>query len=455
MLEREASLRGFLEAVGAREGDASTKLLRGRGRGPLMAVWYDAARPAASAERVAVGVAQLAGDDAARPVSLYLHGVEARDARAAIVLRLANELFRTSGMPQAEGMQRVTFFGLGSRGDGEAAEALGACALEAAELVNLPSNVLYPRALAGRLASWLGACGRVTVLEGPALRRARLGLVEGVGGSGEHAPCVLVLEPARRDRTRPLVLLVGKGVTYDSGGLALKPLPAMAGMQGDMAGAAVAAAVARLSCGAGDRPFDVAAVLPMAENLVSARAVRPSDVLRACDGTTVEVNNPDAEGRLLLADAVAYGCARFSPDAVVDFGTLTGTAEGLHPGLQAAFYAEDDRVARAVSDAGEAAGERAWRMPPWGGEDEHLLSSTTADCRNTVPGTRADGYVAALFIRRFVPPELRARWVHIDLASYSSATGGLLVCGGAALGARLLPGLAVLARSKDGEKEIS
>lgn len=466
VLESEDELRAFLEAAGAREGNASTKIVRGSGRRALMAVWYDAQRPAASELRVAAGVAQLAADG--RPVDLFLQGVRT-DARAALVVRVAKECFRLSTVGS---LARVTFLGAGSRDRGDAAERLARNIRDAAELVNLPSNVVFPSSLARRLAAWAPAARvRVQVLEGAALRRAGLGLLEGIGRSGEHGPCALVVAPSGQGKTRartmartrtttttrPLVLLVGKGVTYDSGGLALKPLRSMTDMHSDMTGAAVAAAVARcFEFGAAPGcAFDVALVLPMAENLVSARAVRPGDVLVAADGTRVEVNNPDAEGRLLLADAIAYGCARFRPDAVVDFGTLTGSAAAAHPSLDAAFYAEDDAAAAALLEpaAGPRLGERAWRMPPWGAEDDWRVGSSVADCRNSEPGAAADGYLAAVFLRRFVPEALRARWVHVDLAQTRSATGDMFTCGGVELGVRLLPRLAALAAADAKKKK--
>jgi leucyl aminopeptidase len=458
VLQDAGELRALLAAAGAREANASSKIVEAGSGRALMAVWYDAERPHASAERVATGVAQLLDADADAAVELYLAGVADAAARAAIALCVSKECFRmplpmpaTSAAAAASAPARVTFHGAGSRAVGEGAARVAAASAAAAELENLPGNVLYPSELARRLAAWFPARA-TTLFAGVAeLRRRGFGLVAGVGAGGERPPCVAVvdLSSARRGggrasgrpEARKRVLLVGKGVTYDSGGLALKPLHAMLGMHGDMSGAAVAAAVAR--CVAAELDVDVVLVLPMAENLVSARAVRPGDVLTAHGGTTVEVTNPDAEGRLLLADALAYGCRRFRPDAVVDFATLTHTAETLHPALEAAFYAEDERVAAAVVAAGEASGERAWRMPPWGAQDAHLVASNVADCRNAVAGPAglAGGYLAAVFLRRFVPPELCARWVHVDLSMARSRTAGLLTGGGVALGVRVVAAL--------------
>jgi leucyl aminopeptidase len=311
-------------------------------------------------------------------------------------------------------------------------------ASDAADLENAPSNLFGPPDMAALMTStWRRASKRVKVrvLDARALAKAGMGLLLGVGKGGEKPPCMVVLEcirgGAKKDARRRLMALVGKGITYDTGGLALKPLRGMYGQHGDKSGAAVAAAVFRGMVEAADGDWDFVALLPMAENLVSARSVRPGDVLTACDGTTVEVVNPDAEGRLVLADAMAYAARAYAPDAMIDFATLT-----------AAIFTQNEVLADAAAAAGEATGERVWRMPPWD-EYSYETDSPVADTRNSGWSSSAEGYMASLFLRRFVPPSCQGRWLHVDIAK-NEASGtspgagtGPFVGSGVALGLQL------------------
>jgi leucyl aminopeptidase len=302
----------------------------------------------------------------------------------------------------------------------------------AADLENLPSNLVGPPDFAREVQSWFKTTKnknkhmRATLMGPKQLADEGMGLILGVGRGGEKPPCMLILEMFHRypngikkkkgTKKRPLIALVGKGVTYDAGGMAIKPPDSMYGMHGDKTGASVAAAVllALSEMDEAARPFDVVALLPAVENLVNEKAIRPGDIITACDGTKVEVVNPDAEGRLILADAMAYADKKYRPDFVIDFATLTSTASLIHPGISIAFHAEDDEVARIVEDAGFAAGECAWRLPPSrGAEYDFLVDSAVADIRNDGWDSNAAGAVAALFLRRFV--KRPSRWLHLDI----------------------------------------
>jgi leucyl aminopeptidase len=332
---------------------------------------------------------------------------------------------------------------------------------------------------------------RMQVLAGSALQR--YGLVRAVAqGAGENSARVIELRlgcgaGGADVPSRPTVCLAGKGVVYDTGGLELKSKGAMYGMHGDKAGASVAFGVllhfaARLrlrlrlqhgparartrartrprtsrggsagdgaedgaedgagagaGAGAGTTglPFNLVAVLPMVENAVSEAAMRPGDVVRAYDGNTVEIVNPDAEGRLILADALA-SCARFDPAYVIDLATLTGTAASVLSDLACAFYTKTEPLAALVRAAGDAVGERAWRMPPW---DEYAerCGSAVATYKNSgydaSGGGGGDGFMAAMFLHNFVPETARAAWIHLDLSHvdvpgtpYMTGTGLLL-----------------------------
>jgi len=236
-----------------------------------------------------------------------------------------------------------------------------------------------------------------------------------VGGGSATPPRLVRLDydpPAGR-RGGGRVVLVGKGITYDTGGLSIKPREAMVPMKTDMAGAAAVLATLVACADAGVRR-PVTGLLAIAENAVGASAYRPSDVVRHYGGRTVEVTNTDAEGRMVLADALAYADAELDPDVLVDLATLTGAATLGLGRRHAALFTEDDRLATALAAAGTAAGELVWRLPlvP---EYRRVLDSSVADLRHVTadPKVGAGAVVAALFLREFAG---RRRWAHLDIA---------------------------------------
>lgn len=280
------------------------------------------------------------------------------------------------------------------------------------DLVNTPANHLGPaeiEAAARALAERHGA--GVTVVEGEALARD-FPLVHAVGAASPRAPRLIDLVWGPEDA--PKVTLVGKGVAFDTGGLDIKPSAGMLLMKKDMGGAAVALAVAEMVMGAGLR-LRLRVLVPAVENAVSGNAFRPGDVLTSRAGLSVEVGNTDAEGRLILADALALADAE-APDLLVDFATLTGAARvALGPDLPA-FFTEDDGLAAEVAAAGETAIDPVWRMPlhaPYAG----LLDSKVADINNVSGGPFAGAITAALFLRRFAPKT--TAHVHFDLYGWN------------------------------------
>jgi leucyl aminopeptidase len=233
------------------------------------------------------------------------------------------------------------------------------------------------------------------------------------------------------------VVVVGKGITYDTGGLSIKPREAMVPMKTDMTGAAVALATVLGAAQAGVA-HRVTAVLPLAENHFGGASYRPGDVLRLWGGTTVEIANTDAEGRLVLADALAWADATLDPDVLVDVATLTGAAT-LGLGKQhAALYGTDDDLVGALVAAGEQSGELAWHMPLVD-EYEEAVRSDVADLRHVPSDKRIGGgsITAALFLRHFVGSR---RWAHLDIAGPARATADRheVTEGATGFGARLL-----------------
>jgi leucyl aminopeptidase len=284
-------------------------------------------------------------------------------------------------------------------------------ALFARDLVIEPGNHLTPSLLAGRLMALTEHGIAVEVIDGPRLATLGLGGLLAVGGGSVNPPCMVVLRWPGTIAADP-VLFVGKGVTFDTGGVSIKPAAGMWEMRADMAGAA-ACAGAMLALALRNSPAPAAAILPLAENAVGAASYRPGDVLRMHNGATVEIVDTDAEGRLILADALAWGIETLRPQAVVDLATLTGsivTALGHH---MAGMFSTNDVFAAHLAAAGAAVGERAWRMPVSDAYRD-ALDSDIADIRQCSDGTRQpDACHAALFLRGFVGD---TPWIHLDIA---------------------------------------
>jgi leucyl aminopeptidase len=281
------------------------------------------------------------------------------------------------------------------------------------DLANAPSLDKTPAWLAKQATSLAKKAGLTSsVLEPDALTEGGFGGILAVGSGSTRTPRLIRLDYKPAGKTRARVLLVGKGITFDTGGLSIKPNDGMAAMKTDMAGGATVIAVLQALPALG-LPIRVTGLVPAAENMPSGTAARPGDVIRHYGGRTVEVLNTDAEGRLVLADALAYGIEQTDPDYVVDLATLTG-AIGIALGKRTAgLFANDDSLAASLLAAADAAGEKMWRMPLV--EDYRRdLDSTTADLKN-IGGIFGGGSItAALFLREFVGGR---RWAHLDIAS--------------------------------------
>ena len=310
----------------------------------------------------------------------------------------------------------------------------------AREIATWPSREKSPVWLARRAVALAGEAGLdCRVLDEHQLAREGFGGLVGVGGGSTRPP--RLVELAYRS-TRPgahrHVVLVGKGITFDTGGLSLKPAEGMTTMKRDVTGGAVVLAVmgALRSLGVG---LNVTGLVAAAENAIGSGAQRPGDVARHPDGRTSEVLNTDAEGRLVLADALAHACATLRPDVLVDIATLTGAVKVALGRSFGGLYADDDALADALLAAGRDAGEPLWRLPL---VDDYLpdIASDVADARNTggAAGMRGGGSIAAaLFLRPFaggVP------WAHLDLSSVGDAPrdAGVWTEGPTGFGARAL-----------------
>jgi leucyl aminopeptidase len=300
------------------------------------------------------------------------------------------------------------------------------------DLINTPANVLGPVALASaalELAERHGASSSVIV--GEDLLDRGFPLIHAVGRAAAEAPRLVDItwgDPAARK-----VTLVGKGVCFDTGGLDIKPESAMLIMKKDMGGAAAAIAAASMIMAA-NLPVRLRVLLPIVENAISAPAFRPGDIFRSRKGLTVEIGNTDAEGRLILADALALADEE-SPELLVDFATLTGAARvALGPELPP-FFTRDDALAGDIQATGVVVNDPVWRLPLWSPYDKGL-ESKVADLNNVSPGGFAGSITAALFLNRFV--QATTGYVHFDIYGWCPSARPGRPEGGEVQAARLI-----------------
>ena len=300
------------------------------------------------------------------------------------------------------------------------------------DLINTPANDLGPAELAQaarRLARRHGA--RIAVIVGDQLLRRRYPAIHAVGKASGRAPRLIDLRWG--DSRHPRVTMVGKGVCFDSGGLDLKPSNAMLLMKKDMGGAAQVLGLAAMIMAA-RLPVRLRVLIPAVENSVAGNAMRPLDVLRTRKGLTVEVGNTDAEGRLVLCDALAEA-DREKPALVIDCATLTGAARvALGPDLPALFCNDDD-LASALLRHGEAESDPLWRLPLWLGY-RRMLESKVADINNVSEGPFAGAVTAALYLQEFMSSDIP--WIHLDLIAWNPSARPGRPVGGEAQGIRAL-----------------
>jgi leucyl aminopeptidase len=284
----------------------------------------------------------------------------------------------------------------------------------ARDLSNQPGNVLPPAALARRAQAVGREVGlHVRVLGVPELRKRKMGAILAVGAGSANPPRLIVLEhrPTPAPRKNETICFVGKGVTFDSGGISIKPSSSMDEMKHDMSGAAAVIGALRACALLGVR-HHVVGVIGAAENLPSGTAYRPGDILSSASGKTIEVLNTDAEGRIVLADALHYAATEFSPRAIVDLATLTGACVVALGRWATGLFGNNDRLCELVRRAGETTCERAWPLPLWEGHRK-AVRSEVADVKNTGAGREAGSSTAAAFLAAFVGD---TPWVHLDIA---------------------------------------
>ncbi len=418
-----AALRRAVDAAEFRFGARATQSLRGIGSWDRILL-VGRGEGASAASATALG--QLIGRNTATErgaVTILAEGMSAEQvadlATGIGIGGYRSDLYRTREASAAAALGTITIVHGEAAGAQRAFTARGQALVDAVhftrDLINAPANVVYPESFVERTRQAFAGLPGVTIeaLDVPAMQRLGMGALLSVGQGSQRPPRLMVVRyrGAGAPAGGPLVF-AGKGITFDSGGISIKPGSGMESMKMDMSGAA-AVTGAVLALARGRAPVDVVAIAALAENLPSGTATRPGDVVRAMNGKTIEIINTDAEGRVVLADALSWASANLRPAAVVDVATLTGAIGTALGDDYAGLFSRHDGLARQLEAAGQSTGEAMWRMPlhPSVGED---VKSPIADLRNSGGGGGGASF-GAWFIGEFVPRE--TPWAHIDMAN--------------------------------------
>ena len=291
-----------------------------------------------------------------------------------------------------------------------AREALADGVVMARDLINEPANVLFPEEFARRAGALKKLGVAIEVLDVPAMKKLGMNALLGVGQGSEHDSRVVIMRWNGGKKGAPPVAFIGKGVCFDTGGISIKPAAGMEDMKGDMAGAACVVGLMH-ALAARKAKVNAVGAIGLVENMPDGRAQRPGDIVKTMNGQTIEIINTDAEGRLVLADVLHYVNTKHKPRFMIDLATLTGAIIVALGQEYAGLFSNDDRLCERLNRAGQATGERVWRMP-LGPEYDKMIDSKFADMKNT--GGRWGGSItAAQLLARFVG---KTPWAHLDIA---------------------------------------
>jgi leucyl aminopeptidase len=376
-----------------------------------------------------------APEDAAGAAAEFALGVHLRDYRF--------DRYKTKKKDESDenGQSEITLAvadPAAARSEAKRREGVAAGVLTARSLVNEPANILYPEEFANRVRELEKGGVEVEVLDEPALKALGMGALLGVGqGSARQSRVVAMRwrggKGSLKGKAQP-VAFVGKGVTFDTGGISIKPAAGMEDMKGDMAGAACVVGLMQ-ALAARKAKVDAIGVIGLVENMPGANAQRPGDIVKSMSGQTIEIINTDAEGRLVLGDLLWYVQDKFKPRFIVDLATLTGAVLVALGQEHAGLFTNDDELGERLLAAGKATGEKLWRLPLAPAYDK-LIDSKFADMKNT-GGRHAGSITAAQFLQRFVNG---APWAHLDIAGtgMSSPSSDINQSWGSGFGVRLL-----------------
>lgn len=305
------------------------------------------------------------------------------------------------------------------------------------DLVSEAPNILYPASFADIIKKELSPLGiKVTVLSAKDIRKLGMGALTAVGQGSAREPKLVTMELKRGKKNQKPVAFVGKGVTFDTGGISLKPGPGMEEMKFDMAGAAVVTGLMKVLASRGAK-VNAVGVVALAENMPSGHACRPGDIVRSMSGQTIDIHNTDAEGRLILCDALWYAQEKFKPTHIVDLATLTGAMIIALGHEYCGVFSNDDDLVKKLTAAGKDTGEEVWHMPLHDTWDKSLDSSV-ADMKNISGSKDAGSAIGAHFLKRFIKEDVK--WAHLDIAgvAWINSTKTSVPKGASGFGVRLL-----------------
>jgi leucyl aminopeptidase len=413
--------------------------------GPRLLVGIGAEPSPADYRKIGAAVSKAAKDRASVAVDVLagLAGGDRAAAAQALTEGLILGTYRFDAYKDGDAVKlaTATIVGSGGKRVADAVDrgvAVAAAIVLVRDLVNTPGGDMTPKAFAARATSAAEAAGlEIEVLDKAAIRKEKLGGLLGVSRGSAQEPRFVKLTHRPEGKPRGRIALVGKGVTFDAGGLSIKTATGMEGMKTDMAGAATALAALTLVPVVAPR-LEVTAYLPLTDNMLGPDAMRVGDVLRARNGKTIEVLNTDAEGRLILADALSLA-VESEPDAIIDLATLTGACMVALGDRTAGVMGNHDELRSRVIDAADRAGELMWPLPL----PDHLrkpLDSEVADLRNIGAGPYGGALTAGIFLREFVGD---TPWAHLDIAgpAASSSAYDEVAKGGTGFGVRTLVAL--------------
>lgn len=300
------------------------------------------------------------------------------------------------------------------------------------DLANEPGNIIYPETFCETVKKMFSAIDnvKITIFDEKDLLKMGMNLIYAVGKGSVHPPRMMIIEYIT-NKSNDNIVLVGKGVTFDSGGYNLKPDDSMLGMHVDKTGGSIVALTLRYLAKTQNKNKNknFIGVIPLADNLVSGKAYKPGDIFIAYNRKSVEVTDSDAEGRLLLADALAFSCEKYKPEYIIDVATLTGWSSRLHCDIAFSYFTLNETIAKIMSEFTEKNinGERSVRLPPWL-EYRRFTKSKVADYKNSnYEGcSKNEGFMASLFLSNFIPDKYVKKWIHIDIANHD--TNGFSNC---------------------------
>jgi len=438
---RFTGAKGQTLTVLGHSGDISRLLLLGVGKGRELD-----ARAAEGLGGVIAAEANAAGHTAVTVVVDAVKGSRLSPgeiaAHVALGVRLRSyrfDRYKTKDKPEQKlSLEQLTIV---LAGPAEARKAYGQlepvadAVFLARDLVSEPPNVLYPVEFARRAKELTKLGVKVEILGEAQMKKLGMDVLLAVGQGSERESQLLVMQWMNGPKDQAPVALIGKGVCFDSGGLSLKPAGGMEDMKWDMGGAGAVTGAMSLIAGRKAKA-NVVAVCALVENMPDGNAQRPGDVVKSMSGQTVEVINTDAEGRLILCDAMWYAQEKFKPQAMIELSTLTGAIIVALGHERAGLFSNNTQLSNRLRNAGSAIGEKLWRMP-LGPKYDKLIDSEIADMRNVGGGRDGGSITAAQFLQRFVQDGVA--WAHLDIAGVAWGKGdGTTPKGATAFGVRLL-----------------